>query len=219
LLSRLSWPLSLAFFLVPLLLVGATLLRSQFAGTPQVRLIVADRYTGEPIPDVTVLADGAPVATSPDGLEPVPLITESVAVEVSAPGYEGVRTTLTRGGPSDWQIGLRPNVLSGKLTDSGTAAGIAGASVSVVTPNGSELQATTSADGGFTFDGVPEGAILRVSSADYGTSEMPIEQQTSIEMAMAPTVVTGRVLDITGQHGRPGGFGGGGRVHSPDAAS
>ncbi|MDQ2653236.1 MAG: carboxypeptidase regulatory-like domain-containing protein [Chloroflexota bacterium] len=198
-LSRLSWPISLAFFLVPLILLGATILRSQFAGTPQVRLIVADRYTGQPIPDVTVLADGAPVGATPDGFEPVPLTAESVAVEVSAPGYEGVRTTLARGGPSEWQIGLRPNVLTGKLTDSGTSAGIAGANVSVVAPNGSELQATTNADGVFTFDGVPEGATLRVSSADYGTSEVPIEQKTSIEMAMAPTVVTGTVLDVTGQ--------------------
>lgn len=198
-LSRLSWPLSLAFFLVPLLLLGATLLRSQFAGTPQVRLVVADRYTGQPVPDVTVLADGAPVGTTPDGFEPVPLATESVAVEVSAPGYEGVRTTLARGGPSEWQIGLRPNVLSGTLTDSGTTAGIAGANVSVVAPDGSELQATTNADGVFTFSGVPEGATLRVSSADYGSSEVPVEQETSLNIAMAPTVVTGTVLDVAGQ--------------------
>ena len=197
--SRLSWPLSLAFFLVPLLLLGATLARAQFAGTPQVRLIVTDRYTGQPIPDVTVLADGAPLGSTPEGIEPVPLKTESVAVEVSAPGYEGVRTTLAQGGPSEWQIGLRPNVLTGKLTDSGTAAGIAGASVSVVAPNGSELQATTSADGVFTFDGVPEGAVLRVTSPDYGSTEVPVEQQTSVELAMAPTVVTGQVLDVTGQ--------------------
>jgi hypothetical protein len=198
-LSRLSWPLSLAFFLVPLLLLGLTLARGQFAGTPQVRLVVADRYTGQPIPNVTVLADGSPVTSTPDGLEPIPLSAESVAVEVSAPGYEGVRTTLSRGAPSEWQIGLRPNVLSGKLTDSGTAAGIAGANVVVVAPNGAELQATTTADGTFIVEGVPEGAVLRVSSADYGTSEVPIEQQTSIEMAMAPTVVTGQVLDVTGQ--------------------
>lgn len=198
-LSRLSWPLSLAFFLVPLLLLGATLLRSQFAGTPQVRLVVTDRYTGQAVPDVTVLADGAPVPTTPDGFEPVPLTTDSVAVEVSAPGYEGVRTTLARGGPSDWQIGLRPNVLSGTLTDAGTSAGIAGANVSVVAPDGSELQATTNADGVFTFNGVPEGATLRVTSADYGTSEVPVEQQTSLSIAMAPTVVTGTVRDVTGQ--------------------
>ncbi len=184
---------------MPLLLLGATLLRSQFAGTPQVRLVVTDRYTGQAVPDVTVLADGAPVATTPDGFEPVPLTTDSVAVEVSAPGYEGVRTTLARGGPSEWQIGLRPNVLSGTLTDSGTSAGIAGANVSVVAPDGSELQATTNADGVFTFNGVPEGATLRVTSADYGTSEVPVEQQTSLSIAMAPTVVTGTVLDVTGQ--------------------
>ncbi|MGP1667549.1 MAG: carboxypeptidase regulatory-like domain-containing protein, partial [Rhodanobacter sp.] len=163
------------------------------------QLIVSDRYTGQPVPNVTVLADGAPIGQTPDGLEPVLLTAESVAVEVSAPGYEGVRTTLARGGPSEWQIGLRPNALSGKLTDSGTTAGIAGANVSVVAPNGSELQATTDANGVFTFDGVPEGALLRVSSADYGTSELPVEQKTTIEMAMAPTVVTGSVLDVTGQ--------------------
>jgi hypothetical protein len=164
-----------------------------------VRLVVTDRYTGQAIPEVTVLADGAPVANTPEGIAPVPVTADSVALEVSAPGYEGVRTTLSRGGPNEWQIGLRPNVLSGKLTDSGTTAGIAGADVIVVAPNGSQLQATTNADGVFTFDGVPEGATLRVSSADYGTSEVPIEQKTTIEMAMAPTVVTGKVLDVAGQ--------------------
>ena len=162
-------------------------------------MVVTDRYTGQPIPDVTVLADGAPVANTPKGPEPVLLTTDSVAVEVAAPGYEGVRTTLARGGPSEWQIGLRPNVLTGKLTDSGTSAGIAGANVTVVAPNGSELQATTNADGAFSFDGVPEGAVLRLSSEDYGTSEVPIEQKTTINMAMAPTFVTGSVLDVTGQ--------------------
>ena len=162
-------------------------------------MVVTDRYTGQPIPDVTVLADGAPVANTPKGPEPVLLTTDSVAVEVAAPGYEGVRTTLARGGPSEWQIGLRPNVLTGKLTDSGTSAGIAGANVTVVAPNGSELQATTNADGAFSFDGVPEGAVLRLSSEDYGASEVPIEQKTTINMAMAPTFVTGSVLDVTGQ--------------------
>ena len=174
-------------------------MRAQFAGTPQVQLVVTDRYTGQPIPDVTVLADGAPVANTPKGPEPVLLTTDSVAVEVAASGYEGVRTTLARGGPSEWQIGLRPNVLTGKLTDSGTSAGIAGANVTVVAPNGSELQATTNADGAFSFDGVPEGAVLRLSSEDYGASEVPIEQKTTINMAMAPTFVTGSVLDVTGQ--------------------
>ena len=162
-------------------------------------MVVTDRYTGQPIPDVTVLADGAPVANTPKGPEPVLLTTDSVAVEVAAPGYEGVRTTVARGGPSEWQIGLRPNVLTGKLTDSGTSAGIAGANVTVVAPNGSELQATTNADGAFSFDGVPEGAVLRLSSEDYGASEVPIEQKTTINMAMAPTFVTGSVLDVTGQ--------------------
>ena len=162
-------------------------------------MVVTDRYTGQPIPDVTVLADGAPVANTPKGPEPVLLTTDSVAVEVAAPGYEGVRTTLARGGPSEWQIGLRPNVLTGKLTDSGTSAGIAGANVTVLAPNGSELQATTNADGAFSLDGVPEGAVLRLSSEDYGASEVPIEQKTTINMAMAPTFVTGSVLDVTGQ--------------------
>lgn len=197
--TRLSWPLSIAIFLVPLVLLGATLMRAQFAGTPQVQLVVADRYTGQPISGVTVLADGAPLETTAEGVAPVPLTTEAVAVEVAAPGYEGVRTTLSRGGPSEWQIGLRPNVLNGKLTDSGTSAGIAGADVRVVTPDGRELQATTNPDGTFAFNGVPEGGVLRVYSEDYGSSEVPIEQKTSVEMAMAPTVVTGTVLDVTGQ--------------------
>ncbi|MCA9877953.1 MAG: carboxypeptidase regulatory-like domain-containing protein [Thermomicrobiales bacterium] len=174
-------------------------MRSQFAGPPVVRLAVADRYTGQLVPGVTVLADGEPVAAAPDGLAPVSLTSEAVAIEVSAPGYEGVRTTLARGGPAEWQIGLRPNVLSGKVVDTGTAAGVAGANVSVVAPDGNELQATTNPDGTFAFEGVPEGAVLRVYAADYGATEVPIEQQTNVELAMVQTVVTGQVLDVAGQ--------------------
>ncbi|MFT4037626.1 MAG: putative glycoside hydrolase [Thermomicrobiales bacterium] len=191
--------MSLAIFLVPLLLLGVTLLRPQFAGTPQVRLAIADRYTGQAVPGAVVTADGVAVAPAADGLIPVSLTNTTADVEVAAPGYEGVRTTLTRGGPDEWQIGLRPNTLSGRVTDTGTQAGIDGAAVSVVTPDGRELQATTNPDGDFRFDSVPDGASLRVSSGDYGATEVPIAQQTTINLTMAPTVVTGQVLDVAGQ--------------------
>lgn len=195
---RLSWGLSLAIFAIPLVLLLWTLLAPRFGGSPEVKIRVTDRYTGEAIPGAEVVAGGMSISADADGSSLVLLADELTPLQIEAPGYEAVSTTLTTDGPSSWQVALRPNVLSGQLTDAETAAPIGGASVAIVTPEGAELSTTTDAEGRYTFDAVPDGANVRFASADHGEVQEAIGQRARFDMAMRPSFVAGNVSDVTG---------------------
>lgn len=196
--KRLSWPLSIALFVVPVLLLLGTLVAPRLAGAPQVTVQVSDRYTGQAIANAQVTVDGAAPVAASNGALTVPLTKESLPLVVEAPGYEGISTSLVRGGPADWQVALRPNVLSGNVIDAESSAGIAGAEITLIAPEGVQLTTTSDGNGSFQFSGVPEGGTLKVYSAAYGTSEQAIERRLSIDIALKPTFVSGTVLDANG---------------------
>src|SRR5215207_10079674 len=176
--GRLSWPLSLALFVVPVALVVTSLLAPRFASAPQVDIRVTDRYTGRQISNAELILDTGVLRTGPDGSSTVELVGVSVPLTVEAPGYESVTTTLARGGPADWQVALRPTVLHGRLSDSETSSGIAGATVTIVAPNGMEHVSTTDSDGRYAFEQVPEGATVRFSSVNHGVAEVLVGERT-----------------------------------------
>jgi hypothetical protein len=189
---------SLALFLIPLALAMVTFLAPRVLATPEVQLRVTDRYTGEQLAGAQVRSEEGSVATGPDGSAQVRLTRSSLPLQISHPGYEALSTTLVEEGPKSWDVALRPMTLSGTITDETTNAGIEGASISLIGPDGAEQQSTTGTDGRYAFDAVPEGATLRVSSPDYGASESAIGQTTRFDLAMHPSFVAGRVVDVDG---------------------
>lgn len=194
----LSWPLSIALFAVPVALVLLTIVGPRFAAAPEVTVRVADRYSGQPIPSAEILAHGASLTADADGALPVLIEGESVALEIRAAGYEAVEATLSRGGPPDWQVALRPNVLAGRLTDAESAAGIAGAEVVLSGPDGAQQATTTGEDGAYEFRNVPDGASIAFSSADYGSLEEAVGERIALDLSMMPSFVVGQVLDANG---------------------
>ncbi|HET6598662.1 MAG TPA: carboxypeptidase regulatory-like domain-containing protein, partial [Burkholderiaceae bacterium] len=190
--------MSLGLFAIPVVLILATMLAPRFSASPRVEIHVTDRYNGQQIAGAEVVTSGAGITTDANGAVVLALLDEPTELQIRAPGYEAVTATLTSEAPPEWQVALRPNMLSGRLTDAATGAGIADVAVSVVAPGSPELSATTDADGQYTIDGVPEGATVRFVSADYGVVEEPVEQQTSLDLAMQPSFVKGTVTDATG---------------------
>ena len=90
------------------------------------------------------------------------------------------------------------NGASGTVTDA-ELAGIAGATVALVAPDGAEESHRHRSEGRYAFDAVPEGAVVRfLSSADHGVVEEPVGQRTEIDLASAPSFVVGQVTDATG---------------------
>ncbi len=159
---------------------------------------MTDRFTGQQILGATVLVGEVSTTTGPDGAVKVELPMDSAQVTIQAPGYEAITTTLSRGGSADWQVALRPAVLRGRLADAETSAGVSGAKVAVIAPDGTEQVTTTDAKGQYAFDFVPGDAKVRFSSPDHGTTEEPVGERTEINLMMRPSFISGLVTDAEG---------------------
>ncbi len=193
-----SWPVSIAMFTIPLALVALTVVAPRFASSPVVAISVTDRYTGVALPNAEVLVDGAVAETAADGTISVNVGDDPVNLVIQAPGFETVSTTLANSAPRTWQVGLRPNVLSGRVIDAESSSGVANAEMILRAPDGSMQKMATGPDGSFSFSDVPDGAFVAFSSADYGTLEEPIGQRTTMDLTVKPSFVAGVVLDSAG---------------------
>lgn len=196
--DRLSWPLSIALFAVPLALVLFTFTVPRLWASPEIEIRVTDRFTGETIPRAKVVIGETAMTAGRDGTISVELQTDSSPATIEAPGYQAITTTLSRGASRDWQVALRPTVLRGRLADAETSAGIAGAEVAVRAPDGTEQKTVTDSDGRYAFDSVAEDATVRFSSPDHGIAEELIGQRTEIHLTMRPSIVSGQVTDSAG---------------------
>jgi hypothetical protein len=195
---RVSWPLSISLFAVPVALALFTFTMSKLWASPEIAIRVTDRYTGQNISGATLVIDENTMTTGPDGAVTIELLTDSSSATIQAPGYEAITTTLSRRGSTDWQVALRPTVLRGRLADVETSAGIAAADVTVIAPDGTEQRTATDPDGQYAFDSVPEGATIRFTSPDHGTAQELVGQRTELSMTMRPSFVSGHVTDATG---------------------
>jgi hypothetical protein len=196
--GRVSWPVSISLFAVPLALALFTFAMPRLSASPEIAIRVTDRYTGHQLSEAVVVTGEGAMSIGPDGTVRVELPNDNTTVTIQAPGYEAITTTLSRGGSPDWQVALRPSVLRGRLADAETSAGIARAEVVVIAPDGTEQVTTTDADGRYAFDAVPEGASVRFASTDYGAAEEPVAERTEINLTMRPSFVSGLVTDAAG---------------------
>ena len=185
-------------FLVPLILVVGTLFLSGFAQAPEVQVKVTDRYSGQQLAGAEIVTKDNTFVTGQDGAVALRLPSAEVAVTIASPGYEAVTTTLERGGPAEWRVALRPNVLHGRVTDADSKLGIPNADVAILRQDAVELQAATDGEGRYSLDGVPDGAVVRVESVDYGEFSEVIGQRSEIDFAIRSSIITGHVADATG---------------------
>lgn len=193
-----SWPVSIALFAVPAILVLATLIAPRVTASPQFTVHVTDRLTGEGIPQAAVTYGTESVSTDAAGAATFQLPGDEVEVSIASPGYEAMTTTIGKGSPADWQVALRPNVLRGRVTNIENQAAIADVDVLLSSSSGPPLSTKTDQNGLYQFTSVPEGASIKFSSPEYGPQEEAIGERTSLDVALTPTVITGNVVDKNG---------------------
>lgn len=193
-----SWVASILLFVIPALLLVATVIASRAPDTRTVVLSVTDQYTGAPVAGAQVVVDGAAMTpVSDEGGVELQVGEEPVAVTINAPGYGEIQGRIDAAAGEAQAVSMRPTTVRGSVTETGSGNPIANATVSLVTDSGVRQSVTTGPDGGYEFANVPPGASLRVESADHGVSEQPIGQQ-AIDWQMARSVVTGVVRDQSG---------------------
>jgi hypothetical protein len=196
--SQISWPVSIVIFAVPLVLALFTFLLPRLSASPEVAVLVTDRYTGQQIVGATVASERGTANTGPDGTTKIEVPIDGLALTIQAPGYEAITTQISRARSADWAVALRPNVLRGRLVDAETSSGIAGATVILTASDNTEQATTTDANGQYMFTSVPEDATIRFSAADYGNGEELVGERTELNLAMRPSFVTGIVTDAAG---------------------
>jgi len=168
----------------PLATVNAKLRPNTVSGT------ITDAYTGKPLAGALVKAsDTLSATTTPDGYYALVGVPEMFRLAVSAQDYAPASQTLKQQIVSD--LALRPNVLSGTITDRYSGQPVPHATVKV----GDTLSATTGPDGKYRLEGVPSNATVEISADGYAMLTQPLEKIITLDAVLRPDVLKGTLVD------------------------
>lgn len=151
--------------------------------------LLGDAYTGEPLAGALVQVSATISATTgSDGRYTLAGVPETFTLTVSAPDHEELRQDLSK--QTSFDATLRPNVLSGVITDSYTGKPISGATVKA-----GDVSAASDAEGRYRIEGVPEDVTLQISAEGYAALSQPVEQTTALDAKLRPDVLRGALVD------------------------
>lgn len=150
--------------------------------------IVTDGYTGKPLSGALVQTGAISATTSPDGRFTLRGVPESFELGISAADYESWKQQLSRTIAQD--AILRPNSVSGKVTDQYTNKAVAGATVAAASSN-----TTTDAEGRYHLENVPESATIMISAPGYAELSQSLERNTSLDIVLRPDILKATLLD------------------------
>jgi protocatechuate 3,4-dioxygenase beta subunit len=186
--------LYLALFAVASMLLAA-------CGGPEIALTgtITDAYTNKPVPAATVKIGGSEATTDAAGKYQLAKWSIKNTLEINAGGYETAsipladQPQLQQPTPPSVTLDatIRPNTLSGTITDDYSGQPVAGAAVKA----SDTISATTGADGRYTLAGVPESFTISVSAPDHDAGQAQAERTTSLDLALRPDVLAGTVKD------------------------
>ncbi len=191
----------LLFF--PLFLFSLTLAACSIRSPVVLSGSVIDAYSGQPVEMASVRIGGASTATDDAGTFQTAHWRTSDTLQISAPGYETTRIAL-REQPQLMQtdaptvtltMELRPNTLSGELTDAYTEQPLANVEVAVFTTTTRILTATTDLEGVYAFSEMPQRFTLEIDAPDYDSVEVEINRAITYDVALRPNVLSGSIAD------------------------
>lgn len=150
---------------------------------------VTDAYTGAPLAGALVQASETISATTgADGRYLLAGLPERFELTITAPDYEPLAQTVSR--TIAFDAAVRPNVLSGRVTNRFSGAPVAGVTVAV-----GDVSATTDADGRYRLAGVPEQASVTITADGYADLTQPVERSTALDAVLRPDVLKGTLVD------------------------
>lgn len=195
---RLTWRMSLAMLIVPLVALLATTGYVVFLRDDRLRVTVIDAYSELPLGSVRV-SDGRETAVTDDrGQTRLELVTPA-RVTFAKEDYDPVTLEVAEGLRSI-TVRLRPNVVRGVVTNRANGQPLAGVAVKALLGDRVVAEARTGPDGQYTLREVPEGATLAFEHDEFSDVQVKLSRQTSVSVALRRDVVTGRVTDL---HGDP----------------
>src|SRR5919202_2173131 len=160
---------------------------------------ITDAYTGKPVAGAKAKLGRTEVSTDAAGKYQFSSWGSGDTLDLTAAGYAPTDVKLSeqpqleKAAPpsSTLDAKLRPNMLSGAVTDSYSGRPVAGATVQI----SDTLRATTGSDGRFTLKDVPEAVTLKVSAPDHEPVQKAVSRTTAFDTSLRPNVLSGTVVD------------------------
>ncbi len=140
---------------------------------------VVTRGSEEAIEAAALEVDGTSALTDADGVATLTAL-RGATVSVSAEGHDASEATVPDEG--DLVVELRPNVVSGNVTDA-EGAPVAGVRVFV---DGEQRMVETDEDGAYALTEVPEGATVIYKMPGYRLHEMGVTDGVTADVALEP---------------------------------
>ncbi|HUE75280.1 MAG TPA: putative glycoside hydrolase [Chloroflexota bacterium] len=153
-----------------------------------------DTSTGQTIDGIDVRAGNLPVEESSDGTVSVLRAEPGATIEVSAEGY--APATLTIADEDRAEVALRPNRVSGRVTDAST-----GQPISDVTVSSNGATTVTDQDGRYTLDELAEDPEVTFAGQAYRKTTVPVRAPTldvELELGRDPDRVRSSYLTFYG---------------------
>ncbi|MEA2651612.1 MAG: hypothetical protein QOI85_1333, partial [Chloroflexota bacterium] len=144
-----------------------------------VTLAVVTRGSEDPVADAEIRADGVAALTAADGTATISAM-RGASVDVLAAGHDP--TTATVPDEGELRVELRPNVVSGVVTDP-DGAPIPGVRVFM---DGSELLTETDDDGAYELAGLPADGTLIYKMPGYRLVELTVGDELARDITMEP---------------------------------
>ena len=189
------------WLIAPLLL--AVLLASC---TPQPTVLsgtVTDTYTGQPISGASISIGSTSLTSDASGNFQTTTWKKEDTLQIAAPSYEPLSLALTTrediqptpGVTVTLATALRPNTLSGTLTDAYTGKPLAGAAILATAGVSTTLKAASDATGRYLIEQVPEAFKLSISAPGYAPVEQELSKATGFDAVLRPNVLAGIITD------------------------
>jgi hypothetical protein len=176
---------TLAAVAMAMALVGCSSTAPSGSPTPvpprELTVSVVARTDQAPVANAAVEIGQTTVTTDQEGRATV-TAASGQAVKVAADGYDAATAPVPADGPLS--IALRPNVVSGRVTD-GDGHPIAGVRVFV---DGSALMRETDAAGAYALPDVPASGTLIYKMPGYRLATIAIDDQMTKNVALTPFV-------------------------------
>ena len=181
----LTWPFSLLLPVALLLALGTWV----WVGTRSAdatNLTVVGSTDGAAIAGATVILGSNTFTTSNNGEVELTLPETEQVLRVEAPGYHAVEGRISLDSARSQEIALRPNVMTGTLTDEATGAGLPNVSLRVLDANGEEVTtAVTGGDGSYRLENLPRNGIVEIDAGSYGQHSADLSEELTLDLALA----------------------------------
>ena len=195
----LTWQFSLILPVALLLAIG-TWIWYDTRGADAVELTVVGIPQGEAISGATVSGGEVEYRTGADGRVDVSLPEGEQGVVIQAPGFHAVEGRLSGESLRAQQIVLRPNVLTGSLTDQASGGAIANATVIALDAEGREVASSqTDETGTYRLENLPPSGTIAIDAGKYGQHTAPIDQIVTLDLALSVQTATGTVMNADGE--------------------